>query len=233
MVQRVRRRGPLGFWYRVAVILLWPFMTVMTKHDWQGTKILQDIPGGVIVAPNHISWFDPLAIAHVLWANDRPPRFLAKEAMFRVPVVGKIIDGAGQIRVYRESKDAMQAVRDAIRDAQAGECVVIYPEGTITKDPDMWPMAAKTGAARVALSSGCPLVPMAQWGAHEVMGPYRKEFHILPRKTMRVRFGEPVDLSDLRDRPITAETLAIAGERLMKEMRTLLAEIREEASDRS
>jgi 1-acyl-sn-glycerol-3-phosphate acyltransferase len=228
MVQRVRRRQSLGVWYRLAVFLLWPFMTLMTKRDWRGTAVLNDSTGGIVVAPNHVSWFDPLVIAHVLWANDRPPRFLAKEAMFRVPIIGKIIDGAGQIRVYRESADAAQSVRDAIRDASAGECVVIYPEGTITKDPELWPMAAKTGAARVALASGVPLIPMAQWGAHEVMRPYRKEFRIFPRKTMRVIFGQPVDLSDLRNQPINAETLAIAGERLMTAMTALLAELRDE-----
>jgi 1-acyl-sn-glycerol-3-phosphate acyltransferase len=228
MVERIRRKARLGFAFRLAVFLLWPFMTVMTKRDWQGTEVLRGIPGGIIVAPNHISWFDPLVIAHVLWANDRPPRFLAKEAMFRIPVIGRIINGAGQIRVYRESADASQAVRDAVRDAKAGECVVIYPEGTITKDPNLWPRSAKTGAARVALASGCPLIPMAQWGAQDVMAPYRKEFRILPRKTMRVRFGSPVDLSDLRDQPITAETLAIAGDRLMNEMTALLEQIRGE-----
>lgn len=228
MVQRVRRRWRLGFWYRVAVVILWPFMTVMTKRDWQGTEHLEASPGGIVIAPNHLSWFDPLVIAHVLWANDRPPRFLAKESVFRVPIVGRIIDGAGQIRVYRSSVDAVQAVRDAVRDAEGGECVVIYPEGTITKDPELWPMSAKTGAARVALTSGCPLIPMAQWGAHRVMGPYRKEFRILPRKTMHVRIGKPVDLDDLRGRPLTAEVLSIAGQRLMIEMRALLAEIRAE-----
>jgi 1-acyl-sn-glycerol-3-phosphate acyltransferase len=228
MVERVRRKAHLGLAFRFAVLLLWPFMRVMTKRDWRGTQVLHDIPGGVVVAPNHISWFDPLVIAYVLWENDRPPRFLAKEAMFRIPIIGRIIGGAGQIRVYRESADASQAVRDAVRDAQSGECVVIYPEGTITKDPDLWPRSAKTGAARVALASGCPLVPMAQWGAQDVMRPYHKEFRILPRKMMHVRFGTPVDLSDLRELPITADTLAIAGNRLMSEMTALLEQIRGE-----
>lgn len=228
MGARVRRKERLGFAYRLAVLLLWPFMSVLTKRDWQGTEVLQESTGGIVVAPNHISWFDPLVIAHVLWANDRPPRFLAKEAMFRIPVIGRIIGAAGQIRVYRDSNDAVQAVRDAVQDAQAGECVVIYPEGTITKDPNLWPSSAKTGAARVALASGCPLIPMAQWGAQEVIGPYRNEFRILPRKTMRVRFGSPVDLSDLQGKPITAETLAIAGDRLMGEMTALLEQIRRE-----
>jgi len=230
MASRVRRRWRLGFWYRVAVVILWPFMTVFTKHDYRGGEFLQAEPGGIVVAPNHLTWFDPVVIAHALWVNDRPPRFLAKESIFRVPVVGRIVDGAGQIRVYRESRDAARAVRDAVTGVEAGECVVIYPEGTITRDPGLWPMAAKSGAVRVALQSGSPLIPMAQWGSQKVMGPYAKEFKILPRKTMEVRFGPPIDLDDLRDRPITTDVLAIGNARLMAAITHLLEEIRGEAA---
>lgn len=228
MSQRVRRRWKLGFWYRLAVIILWPFITSVTKRDYRGTEYLEASSDGIVVAPNHLSWFDPIVISHALWSNDRPPRFLAKEAVFRVPIVGTIIDGAGQIRVYRESRDAARAVRDAVSAVQSGECVVIYPEGTITRDPNLWPMTAKSGAARVALDSGAPLIPMAQWGANEVIRPYAKEFRLLPRKTMRVRFGPPVDLDDLRGQPVTSAVLAIAGDRLMAAITQLLEEIRGE-----
>jgi 1-acyl-sn-glycerol-3-phosphate acyltransferase len=228
MAARVRRRWRLGFWYRVAVFILWPFMTISTKHDYVGGQYLNVDSGGIVVAPNHLSWFDPIVIAHALWVNDRPPRFLAKEAVFRVPVVGRIVDGAGQIRVYRESRDAALAVRDAVTAVQAGECVVIYPEGTITRDPALWPMTAKSGAVRVALESGCPLIPMAQWGAQGVMRPYAKEFKILPRKTMHARFGPPVDLDDLRGKPITSQVLATGNARLMAAITALLEEIRNE-----
>jgi 1-acyl-sn-glycerol-3-phosphate acyltransferase len=227
---RIRRRWRLGIWYRLAVALLWAPMIVLTKRDRKGEEHLRECPGGLVVATNHISWFDPLVVAHALWDADRPPRFLAKEAVFRVPIIGRIIDGAGQIRVYRDTADASRAVRDAVMAAQAGECVVVYAEGTITRDPAMWPMTVKTGAARIALQSGCPLIPMAQWGAHRVMRPYRKEFNILPRKTMQIRFGSPVDLDDLRDQPITAEVLSVAGDRLVAAITHLLEEIRQETA---
>lgn len=230
MAARVRRRWRLGFWYRLAVVILWPFMTVSTKHDYQGGEYLDASPGGIVVAPNHLSWFDPIVISHALWVNDRPPRFLAKEAIFRVPIIGRIVDGAGQIRVYRESRDAALAVRDAVTAVQSGECVVIYPEGTITRDPNLWPMTAKSGAVRVALESGCPLIPMAQWGAHRVMRPYAREFKILPRKTMSARFGPPIDLDDLRGKPITAQVLAAGNVRLMAAITELLEGIREESA---
>lgn len=225
---RVRRRWRLGGGYRFAVVVLLPFMTIFTKRDWRDTNKLEVTPGGIVVAPNHISWFDPIVTAHALWSNDRPPRYLGKEGVFKVPVLGAILRSAGQIPVYRETRNAVDSVREAIAAVERGECVVVYPEGTITRDPGLWPMSAKTGAARIALASGAPLIPMAHWGAQEVMGPYKKEFRILPRKTMQVRFGDPVDLSDLVERPLDATTLQIATDRLMDAITALLAQIRQE-----
>ena len=97
----MRRSWKLGLGYRIAVFLLWPLMTWFTKRDWRGMENLNADDGGIIVAGNHNSWFDPLVISHALWENDRPPRFLAKESVFRVPIVGAIIRSAGQIPVYR------------------------------------------------------------------------------------------------------------------------------------
>lgn len=203
-------------------------MMIFTKRDWQGTENLNTDDGGIIVAANHISWFDPLVISHALWDNDRPPRFLAKESVFRVPIAGSIITSAGQIPVYRETREAVAAVRDAVTAVNAGECVVVYPEGTITKDPNLWPMVGKTGAARIALATGRPVIPMAQWGATDVIRPYKKELRLLPRKTMHVRVGAPVDLSDLAGRPLDQATLEIATTRILDAMTQLLADIRGE-----
>lgn len=224
----MRRKWRLGPGYRIAVFLLWPLMMAFTKRDWQGLERLNTDDGGIIVAANHISWFDPLVISHALWDNDRPPRFLAKESVFRVPIVGSIITSAGQIPVYRETREAVAAVRDAITAVNAGECVVVYPEGTITRDPGMWPMAGKTGAARIALATGRPVLPMAQWGATDVIAPYKKELRLLPRKTMHVRVGDPIDFSDLAGRPLDQATLEIATDRILDAMTQLLADIRGE-----
>ncbi|MGI9195946.1 MAG: lysophospholipid acyltransferase family protein, partial [Candidatus Nanopelagicales bacterium] len=103
-----------------------------------------------------------------------------------------------------------------------------YPEGTITKDPDMWPMVAKTGAARIALTARVPVIPMAHWGAHTVMRPYRKELRILPRKTMHVIVGPPVALDDLYDKPLDADTLHEATERIMAAITDMLRQLRKE-----
>lgn len=217
----------LGFAFRFAAFILHPFMTVFTKHEWHGTDNLA-IDEGIVLASNHLSWFDPIVISHVTWDNDRPPRFMAKDSLFKVPVVGWIMRNARQIPVVRGSKDAAAAVQAAVDAAKRGECVIVYPEGTITKDPDLWPMKAKTGAARIALTAQRPLIPMAHWGAQEVMGPYRKELKLLPRKTMRVTIGAPVDLSDLYGKPVDADTLQAATDRLMAAITDLLRQIREE-----
>jgi len=225
---RARRRGRLGPAFRLAVFILKPFLTIFTRRDWVGTQHLSG-DGGIVLATNHLSWFDPLIISHILWDNDRPPRFLAKDSLFTVPFVGWVLRDTGQIPVVRGTRDAALAVGAAVTAAQRGECVVVYPEGTITKDPDLWPGRAKSGAARIALTAGVPLVPMAHWGAQEVIGPYRKELRLLPTKMMRVAVGPPVDLDDLRDRELTAEVLAIASTRLMDAIEDLLRQVRPDA----
>jgi 1-acyl-sn-glycerol-3-phosphate acyltransferase len=235
-VAKARSGKKLGFWYLLAVVLLRPGLLLWTKRDWRGAEHLRagvrpdGTQEGIVVCPNHISWFDPLESAHFLYDNGRPPRYLGKEAVFRVPLIGRIIRGAGQIPVYRETVDAAKAVREAVAAVERGECVVVYPEGTITRDPGMWPMTGKTGAARIALTTGAPLIPLAQWGANEVIGPYRKEFRILPRKTMRVTAGPPVDLDDLRGRPLDSATLHEATERVIAAITTLLEGIRGETA---
>ncbi len=225
-MQHVGRRAPLGFAYRLAVAILWPLMHTLVRWDIRGSEHVEDVDGGVVVAPNHTSWFDPPVVAYALWRADRPPRFLGKEAVFRVPIAGRIIAAAGQIPVYRETADAANAIREALTALSHGECVVVYPEGTITRDAEVWPMSGRTGAVRMALMSGRPLIPMAQWGSHLVIGPYRKEFRIWPRKTMHIRFGTPLDLSDLGE--IDAETLTAGTDRLMDAITALVAEIRGE-----
>jgi len=230
---RVTRSDRLGFAYRLAAVILRPFMMLVTRQDWRGTRYL-DVDSGMVLAANHISWFDPIVISHVLWDNGRPPRFLAKDTLFEVPVVGWILTRAGQIPVIRGTRDAAAAVEAAVDAAASGECVVVYPEGTITKDPDLWPMAAKTGAARIALTAGVPVIPMAHWGAQEVMGPYRKEFKIFPRKTMHVSIGPPVDLDDLSTggEP-DADALHEATDRVMAAITALLHDVREDRNQLS
>ena len=115
-----------------------------------------------------------------------------------MPVVGRIVRSAKQIPVYRLSTRRVAVVRARpSRRSPDGECVVVYPEGTITRQPDLWPMTGKTGAARIALASGAPVIPVAQWGANHILAPYAKRPRLLPRKTIHMTAGPPVDLDDL------------------------------------
>ena len=215
--------------YRFAALLLRRPLLLLTKRDWRGVENLPK-EGGFVVSPNHISYADPLPFAHYLFDNGRATYFLAKDSLFTIPFVGMILRRSGQIPVYRNSAAATDAYRAAVEGVRAGKALGIFPEGTITRDPDLWPMRGKTGAARVALETRCPLIPVAQWGAHEILSPYGHRPSLFPRKTMHVIAGPPVDLSDLYDRPIDTKTLREATDRLMDRITGLLEEIRGEKS---
>ncbi len=221
----VASRRKIGFWFRLVVALLRPPMMVLTKRDWRGGEMIPRT-GGVVLATNHVSHFDPIAFAHFGYDNGRVPRFLGKSELFKVPVIGAIISRLGQIPVYRRSYDASQAYRAAVDAVRRGECVIFYPEGTISRDPDRWPMTGKTGAARVALATGVPVIPVAQWGPQDVLAPYSKRFRFFPRKTMHMQAGPPVDFSEFADRPITNETLRDATEKIMTAITEQLQKIR-------
>ncbi|MEV5484648.1 MULTISPECIES: lysophospholipid acyltransferase family protein [Streptomyces] len=222
-----RRR--IGFWYRLAAVICKPPLLVLFKRDWRG---MEHIPadGGFITAVNHNSYLDPLSYAHYQYNTGRVPRFLAKAGLFKSGFVGLMMRGTGQIPVYRETTDAATAFRAAVSAIETGECVAFYPEGTLTRDPELWPMQGKTGAARVALLTKAPVIPVAQWGAHEAMPPYAKEkkLRLLPRKTLLVQAGPPVDLSAFYDQEPTAEVLRAVTEVIMAAITEQLAVLRGE-----
>ncbi len=201
----------------------------LTKREWQGGEYLHR-EGGIIVAMNHLSWFDPFAAGHFVHDNGRPARFLGKVQIFKIPVLGKLLLNAGQIPVSRGTAAAVSSLHAAIEAVNKGECVVIYPEGTLTRDKNLWPMSAKNGVARIALTTGAPVIPAAQWGPQEVLSPYSKMPHLFPRKTMHVHAGPPVNLDDLRSQPLTATVLKEATDRIMAAIIELLAQIRGETA---
>lgn len=213
--------------YRVAVAVVRPLSRALTVRDWQGAEHLPS-EGGFVVCPNHVSHLDPFTAGHFLYEHGVLPRFLGKEVLFRLPVLGAVVRGAGQIPVYRESGDARQAYAAAVEAVRAGECVVIYPEGTLTRDPALWPMRGKTGAARVALETGCPVLPLAQWGPQHLLPPYAGVPRPLPRKRVTVRLGEPVNLSSFQGRPKDAALLRQASDAILDDLTALLAGIRGE-----
>ncbi|MGL5850824.1 MAG: lysophospholipid acyltransferase family protein [Phycicoccus sp.] len=202
------------FAYRLAIAVVRPWLMLLTRRSWTGAEHLPT-RGGWVVCTNHYSYLDVFVFGHFLVDHGRSPRFLGKTEVFRTPVVGAVVRAADQIPVDRGSSRAADAYRAAVTAVRAGKCVAIYPEGTLTRDPDLWPMRGKTGAARVALETGCPVVPVATWGAADMLAPYSRRLRLLPRRTVHVRVGEPVRLDDLHGRPVTPEVLAEATTRIV------------------
>jgi 1-acyl-sn-glycerol-3-phosphate acyltransferase len=222
-VARQKRGWAMAF---VVTVLRRPLM-VLTRRDWRGGS---NVPadGGCVLAVNHVSEVDPMPFAHFVYDHGRIPRFLGKAEVFTVPVAGRILRSAGQIPVYRMSADAAQAFSAAVDAVRRGECLVVYPEGTMSRDPGLWPMTGKSGAARISLTTGCPLIPCAQWGPQEILEPYGRRPHLFPRKLMQIRAGPPVDLSAYAGKELTPELLAAATEQVMAAITALLEEIRGE-----
>jgi len=216
-----------GWVFWLACFVVKPFMWLTTKREWINPERIPE-SGGFVIAMNHLSHIDPVTAAYLVYDYGRLPRYLAKSGLWNNKALAKILTDAGQIPVERESKGsaAFEAAVQAVRD---GKCIVVYPEATITRDPDMWPMTGKSGAARIALETGCPVIPVGQWGAQQLLPPYTTKPHLLPpRKRLVQSIGEPVDLADLAAKERTQEVVAEATERILSAITHLLEEIRGE-----
>ena len=184
-----------GF-YSFAKGVLTPIMTPWVKFSVTGEENLPT-EGGFLLVSNHLSNVDPLCLCWYFMKRNTAVRFLAKKSMFSVPVFGWIIKGMGLIPVNRDSNPSA-VLAPTREDLEAGEVVGIYPEGTLTRDPDQWPMEFKSGAARLALDTGVTVIPLSQWGPQDIMAPYNaKGMDMRPGRRISYHFGAPVDLSDL------------------------------------
>lgn len=198
--------------YFTAAAAVRPTLNALMARQWQG---LENLPEhGFILCANHLSNLDPLAVGHMVYAQGHLPYFLAKSELFQLPVVGGLLTRMRQIPVDRArgGNESLLAANQVLAD---GGGIIIYPEATLTSDPDLWPMKAKTGAARLALKTGVPVIPAAQWGIHEVMPGPAKAPRPWPRRTARIRLGTPVPLEDLRASALTRDVLDAASERIM------------------
>ena len=214
-------------WRNFTKIILPPTFGAMMRMEFSGQE---NFPpnGGVILAVNHLSYMDILATAIMVHKVGRYPVFLAKSSLFEVPVFGTAMRKLGQLPVYRGQVDAGLVLRDAERLGLDGACVIFYPEGTATRDPDQWPMVAKTGVARLALAANLPVVPMAVWGAQQIL-PYGSVLpKVLPRKTVKILAGPPVDLSGFADQPLSNQILRAATDKIMADVTALVGELRAE-----
>ena len=211
-----------GAWIRFVVLIVYPVVGLVYRVRW---RALDRIPatGGVIIAINHVSHMDTLVMARLVWQSGRIPRFLVKNTVFDKPGLGTIMRGCKQIPVYRGTTDAARSLNEAVDALNSGEAIVIYPEGTLTKDPAQWPMQAKTGVARLALlAPHIPVVPVGQWGAQKVS---RRRFH--PRVEASV--GPAVDLTRYHGAEPTGDVLREITDVVMDAVRDEVAKLRDEA----
>jgi 1-acyl-sn-glycerol-3-phosphate acyltransferase len=218
-----RRR--IGFWRRFAVMVLKPPLTVMTHRYWSG---MEHVPGagGAILVSNHMSHADPVIVGHYVYDAGRWPQFLAKSSLFRVPVLGPLLSAVRQIPVYRGTADAVRALDAAVAAVKGGDAVIIYPEGTTSREPDLWPMRGKTGVARLWLATGAPVIPIAMWGPEQLFDPRTKRIGLRPRTPVTVVAGPPIDLSRWQDAEPSTVVLNQITEEIMLRVRDMLAEIR-------
>jgi 1-acyl-sn-glycerol-3-phosphate acyltransferase len=227
-VARAREKG--GPAVALAAVVFYPLTWLLARRRMEG---LEHVPatGPAMLVCNHVSYLDPVYTAVFVHRARRVPRFLAKASLWEIPVFGRVLRGSRQIPVSRGSADAgasLEAARAAFDD---DGIVVIYPQGTITRDEAGWPMAARSGAARLALDRDVPVIPLVHWGTLSVYDHYRRRFRPSRRTTITVKAGPPIPMDDLRarladvgPRPLLRETT----ERMMTAVRELLSEVRGE-----
>lgn len=226
-----RTRGIPPFGMALAIVLVYPFSSLLYRLRYRHAERIPP-RGPVLLVANHVSVLDPLACGRLVFDAGRLPHFLAKESVFK-GVVGTLLRSAGQIPVARYSADAHAALDAARADLEAGNVIVIYPEGSVTRDPDWWPMQARTGVARLALTTDAVVVPVAQWGPQTVHDYHRKKLRLRLRAPADYLVGEPVDLSAVRAQladgvPLSTQMLRETTDLIMSRVRDQLAELRHE-----
>jgi 1-acyl-sn-glycerol-3-phosphate acyltransferase len=213
-------------WRRFTEIVLPAPIRGLMKLEAAGQSYFP--PGGMIVAANHLSYADWPAMALFCYVAGHYPVFTIKSPVFDVKIIGPLMRKLGQLPVYRGRADAALVLKEAEQRIGRGACVIFYPEGTASRDPDQWPMVAKTGVARLALSTGAPVVPVACWGAQVILPYGSKRPKLFPRQTVKIAAGPPVDLSAFAGQPLTADTLRRTTDVIMADVTRLLAALRGE-----
>ena len=191
------------FAYNVIAALSWPIIYGPFRLRARGRENLP-ATGGFVLSCNHLSNFDPWPLAMPLWPR-RWLRFMAKAELYWWPAK-YVLDAAGAFPVQRGLADR-EAVDTAVRLAREGNVVVMFPEGTrrekgLVKKHHARP---RTGAARIALEAGVPLVPAAVAGTDRLrgLGP------------LRVAYGAPIELDNLRESGEMRNSAQEATDRLM------------------
>ena len=228
------RRSPVhepgNNWTRLCEVILFSLTRMLGRRHFVGLDRLE-VPGPILVVSNHISHLDPVYDAVFVRKSGRLPHILAKASLWRLPVVGAVMRGTGQIPVQRGGGQGQVGLEEAVGALAGGGVVLIYPEGTVTRDPQLWPMRPRPGVAALALSGDFPVLPMAQWGTHRVYRSYGgRRLRLWPRQDITVAVGPPIDLSAFRGRPVDTRAVRDVSYLLMGSVRDLLATLRPESA---
>lgn len=217
-------RPAMGVVYFLAA---WPvrwLLMLLMRREYHGAENLPK-GGGFIAVSNHVTELDSVTFGHFLLSNHVSVRIMVKETMMHWPVVGFCARHSRMIPVFRDTTQAADSLIAARAALKVGECVGMFPEGTLTRDPGLWPMKPRTGAARLALETRVPVIPVAQWGAHRTLEPYGK-WRFPPRGRVQVIAGSPVDLRDLYGKHNDHEAITEAANRISSALTGLVAQMR-------
>lgn len=224
--------------YAVAASLLGAIVSTVSRVELTRRSVPRaQLPDGpVIVVANHTSFADGILLALVGRRLGRSLRLMATGGVFRSGLVGPFVRRLGFIPVQRGTSAAAGSLDAAATALDAGEAVGLFPEGRITRDPQHWPERSKTGAVRLALRTGAPVVPVALVGAQQVVGTTgivtRLLRNTLLRPRVAVAVGEPIDVRRLAGvtagQPVDEATVRRVADEVMTALVAQVAELRGE-----
>jgi 1-acyl-sn-glycerol-3-phosphate acyltransferase len=217
-----------AFAFKLTAFIIGSILRLMFRIKTTG---LENLPkGGYILVGNHVSYLDPFSFAYsVYYHMKRTPHYFAKESLFRIPIIGKLLPKVGQIPISRSggksNEEPLRAAKDFLL---AGQVVVVFPEGTLTRDPDLWPMRGKPGAIRMAIELGIPIVPVGQWGVQKVLGNYGKKFRPNPFHVVNVKIGKPLTFEHMSKNDLSTKEVTVAAREVMHAVASIVGELRGE-----
>ena len=211
------------------------FSRIQVERQRGRAAVAASLPEGpIIVISNHTSYADGALLALVCRRHGRSLRLLATAGVFRAPLLGRVPRRLGFIAVHRGTTAAADSLEQAAQALAEGEAVGLFPEGRLTRNPQRWPERAKTGAVRLALLSGAPIVPIAMEGAHRVVGDKHivrtLVTNMIRRPRVITKVGSPIDVralvaNDSAAEP-TVEQVREAADVVMERLIDLVEELR-------
>lgn len=227
--------APTDRTYRLLLRVVRVLLHLCTRRRQTGEEHLPPT-GPVIVVGNHLSVADAFVLVTTVARCGRRIRMLGTAGLFGAPVLGWVLRHAGYVPVHRRSADPASALAPARAALERGDVVGLYPEGGITRDVDHWPVRGKTGVVRLALDTGAPVVPLAQWGTHRFVGAEGSRWRALLSPALRPRIdvalGPPLDLRALLGvgsaAEATPEQLRAGADAVMASLVALVAGLRGE-----